>query len=165
MNLSEFLTPTADRTFEDYDPGAVYEFGPVVVDEDELVTFATRYDPQAMHVDAQWAATGPFGGLIASGWHTVSLLMRLFVEGYLPGAASLTSPGVDELRWTRPVRPGDALRLRVTTVSKRVSRSKPDRGIVISILEGINQDGEVVASMRAMNLIGLRTPAASASAV
>lgn len=159
MSFSEFLTPTAERAYEDYVPGAVYEFGTVVVDEAELVAFAERYDPQAMHVDAQWAANGPFGGLIASGWHTVSLLMRLFVEGYLPGAASLTSPGVDELRWTLPVRPGDKLRLRVTTVSKRVSRSKPDRGIVVSVLEGINQNDEIVASMRAMNLIALRTPA------
>ncbi len=159
MSFSEFLTPTAERAYEDYEPGAIYEFGTVKVDEAELVAFAERYDPQPMHVDAQWAATGPFGGLIASGWHTVSLLMRLFVEGYLPGAASLTSPGVDELRWTLPVRPGDKLRLRVTTVSKRVSRSKPDRGIVVSVLEGINQNDEIVASMRAMNLIALRTPA------
>jgi len=143
----------AERYFEDYQVGMVDEFGEVLVTAEEIVEFARRYDPQTMHVDPGAAATGPFGGLIASGWHTGSLTMRLFVDHYLSKVATLPSPGIDELRWVRPVRPGDTLRMRVTVVEARRSKSKPDRGIVRSLVEVLNQNGEVVMSQWPMNLM------------
>lgn len=158
MEFSTFRTPIDQRYFEDYEPGAVFEFGPIEMEEEELLAFARRFDPQSIHIDPDAAASGPFGGLIASGWHTVGLLMRLYVENYLTAVASLASPGLDELRWTRPVRPGDQLRLRVTVLEKRRSRTKPDRGLVRSRMEGFNQNDELVVSMDAMNMIAVRGP-------
>ena len=105
--------------------GAVTEFGPIAVDEAEVIAFARRFDPQPIHTDPAAAAAGPFGGLIASGWHTASLVMRVLVEHYLARRASLASPGIDELRWLQPVRPGDVLRVRTTVLEARRSRSKP----------------------------------------
>jgi acyl dehydratase len=139
--------------------GAVFEYGPIVVDEAEVISFAKRYDPQTMHVDPVVAAAGPFHGLIASGWHTASMMMRPFVDRYLSSVASLASPGVDELRWRRPVRPGDWLMVRVTTTEARASRSKPDRGIIFTTIEGVNQDGIVVCSMKAMTMMARRSRA------
>ncbi|HVT70877.1 MAG TPA: MaoC family dehydratase [Trebonia sp.] len=156
LSEADFAVPPDDRYFEDYKEGAVYEYGYATVDETELVAFARRFDPQLMHVDAQWAATGPFGGLIASGWHTGGIFMRLFADHYLSRVASLASPGLDELRWSAPARPGDVLRLRVTTEQTRLSRSKPDRGLVHTYSELINGDDTVVLSVRAANFIGRR---------
>lgn len=144
------------RYFEDYVPGSVHEFGSIGVDRDELIAFARKYDPQSMHVDPDTAAKGAFGGIIASGWHTAAMMMRLFVDHYLSSVASLASPGVDELRWTRPVRPGDTLRLRVTVIEARLSASKPDRGMVRSLIEVFNQAGEIVMSAKAMNILRRR---------
>jgi acyl dehydratase len=127
------------RHFEDYPPGVVVEYGPIAVDAAEIIEFGRRFDPQPFHVDPQRAAGGPFGGLIASGWHTASLMMRLLVDHYLPRTAGLASPGLDELRWLAPVRPGDQLSARITVLEARRSRSKPDRGLVRSLIEGINQ--------------------------
>jgi acyl dehydratase len=152
------MIPPAERYFEDYHVGLVDEFGEVTVTADEIVEFARRYDPQSMHTDAVTAALGPFGGLIASGWHTASMIMRLFVEHYLSKVATLPSPGVDELRWVRPVRPGDRLRVRVTVTEARRSRTKPDRGIVRSLVEVLNQNDEVVMTQRPMNLMRCRNP-------
>lgn len=152
------MIPPAERYFEDYPVGMVDEFGKVVVTAEEIVEFASRYDPQAMHVDAATAAQGPFGGLIASGWHTAAMIMRLFVAHYLSKVATLPSPGIDELRWMRPVRPGDVLRVRVTVTEVKRSRSKPDRGLVRSLVEVLNQDGDVVMSQRPMNLMRCRNP-------
>lgn len=131
----------------------------MTVDEDEVVEFASRFDPQGIHIDAGCAATGPFGGLLASGWHTGSMLMRLFVEHYLSRVASLASPGVDEIRWPAPTRPGDVLRMRATIAEVRPSRSKPDRGLVFTRCELLNQDDVAVMSMNAMNMLARRTPA------
>ena len=111
-------------------------------------------DPQAFHSDAAAASATAFGGLIASGWHTAALMMRLFVDQYLTHCASLASPGIDELRWPAPVRPGDMLSVRVTVLSSRVSKSKPDRGLVTSLVEVFNQRGEIVMSMRPVNIVG-----------
>ncbi len=158
MNLSEFSVPRERRYLEDYVEGAKFEYGPVSVDEAEVIAFAKRYDPQTMHTDPQAAARGPFNGLIASGWQTVALMMRLFVDHYISAVASIASPGVDEVRWLRPVRPGDQLTLRVSILETRPSRSKPDRGMVVSLLEAVNQSGELVASLKAMNLLAARTP-------
>ncbi len=156
MSLSTFTTPIEDRYFEDYTAGSVYEYGPIGIDEAEILAFARAYDPQTIHTDPVAAAAGPFNGLIASGWQTIGLMMRLFVGHYLSDVASRASPGVDEVRWLRPVRPGDALRLRVSVVETRLSRSKPDRGMVVSQLEAINQHEEIVCSLRAMNLLAAR---------
>ncbi len=154
---TDFAVPVAERYFEDYQPGAVYEYGYVTVTEAEIIEFAQRFDPQPIHIDPVFAATGPFGGIIASGWHTASLMMALFVAHYLSAVASLASPGIDELRWPAPVRPGDKLRLRATVVEARVSRSKPDRGLVRTRGELLAGDKTVLHAL-AMNLIGRRAP-------
>ncbi len=146
----------SERWFEDYIAGSVHELGSVTLDEAELLEFARRYDPQPIHTDPESAARGPFGGLIASGWQTGSLMMRLYAQNYLSPASSLASPGVDELRWPRPVRPGDTLAVRVTVESARASDSKPDRGVVRSLIEMLNQHGEPVLTMRAVNMIRRR---------
>lgn len=148
-----FATPVEDRYFEDYVPGTVYEFGSIAVEESEMIAFAGRFDPQLFHTDPVAAGKSVFGGLIASGWYTASLTMRLLVDHYISHVASLGSPGVDELRWLKPVRPGDSLLLRVTVADVTPSRSKPDRGMLQSYIEVLNQQGEVVMTMKAMNLL------------
>jgi acyl dehydratase len=142
-----------ERYLEDYVVGTVTEHGPIEVDTAEVVDFGWRFDPQPFHVDAEAAAAGPFGGLIASGWHTCALMMRLLARDYLSEASSLGSPGIDELRWLHPVRPGDRLTLRTTVKEARPSRTKPDRGLVRTLVEMVRADGEVVLRLRAMNLV------------
>jgi len=153
-----FSHPIDDRYFEDYVEGDVHSFGSVAVEADEIMEFAKRYDPQAFHTDPEAAKQTPFRGLIASGWHTVGLMMRLYVEHYLTHVASLASPGIDELRWLKPVRPGDTLSVRVTVLKATPSRSKPDRGAVTSFIEVFNQAGEAVMTLRAVNMIARRMP-------
>ncbi|MGH3068720.1 MAG: MaoC family dehydratase [Streptosporangiaceae bacterium] len=159
LSSDDFRVPIDDRYFEDYPPGAVYEYGYLTVTEAEILEFARRFDPQPIHIDPGFAAAGPFGGLIASGWHTASMMMRLFADHYLSRVASLASPGIDELRWPAPVRPGDQLRLRTTIVEARPSRSKADRGLVRTRGELINQDDRIVLGLVAMNLLARRDPA------
>ena len=154
-----FTTPIEDRYFEDYVAGSIHEFGPIPVEEEEVIAFARRYDPQIFHTDPEAARETAFGGLIASGWHTASLMMRLFVDHFLSHVASLGSPGVEELRWVKPVRPGDELSIRVTILDTRRSRSKPDRGIVRSSIEVLKQEDEVVMTMEAANFLRCREPA------
>jgi acyl dehydratase len=153
LGEADFGVGIDDRYFEDYQVGAVYEYGYATLGEAEIVAFAQRFDPQPMHIDPQFAAAGPFGGLIASGWHTAGVLMRMIADHYLSKVASLASPGIDELRWPAPVRPGDSLKLRTTIVEARISRSKPDRGLVRTHAELLNQHGSVVLSLVAMNLL------------
>ena len=145
-----------DRYFEDYIEGEVHELGSIAVEHDEVIAFARRFDPQSFHTDAEAAKRSPFGGLIASGWHTAGLMMRLFVEQYLTHVASLASPGMDELRWLKPVRPGDTLSVRVTVLKATPSRSKPDRGAVTSLIEVFNQSGEAVMTLKPVNMIARR---------
>ena len=114
--------------FEDYPVGAVFAGGPITVGEQEILDFARRYDPQPMHVDKAAAEAGQFGGLIASGWHTGALMMQLLAAHFVPRPGNLASPGLDELRWLLPVRPGDRLSLRATVLEARRSRSKPGSG-------------------------------------
>lgn len=154
-----FATSVHDRWFEDYVPGDVHVFGPVAVTEAEIVDFARRFDPQPIHTDPDKAKATMFGGLIASGWHTGSLMMRLYGDHYLSHVAGLASPGVDELRWPKPVRPGDQLSIRLTVLEAAPSRTKPDRGVVRTFIEVLNQHGDVVMSMTAVNLF-LRRPSA-----
>lgn len=155
----DFTVPVHQRYFEDYVPGATGEFGPVEVDEGQIISFAEEFDPQPFHTDPEAAVEGPFGGLTASGWHTTGLMMRLFADHYLSKIASLGGPGVDELRWLHPVRPGDTLRLRVTVVDAKQSQSKPDRGLVRTLAEMINQDDATVLRLTVLNFLLLRNPA------
>jgi len=159
MTPSDSAVPIEERYFEDYVPGAVFEYGEIRVDEAEIIYFARCFDPQDMHVDPVAAARGRFGGLIASGWHIAAMMMRLLADNFLPKAASLASPGIDELRWLHPVRPGDVLRIRVSVLEATRSRSKPDRGMVRTLVEVLNQSGEIVMSLKPMNIIGCRGPA------
>jgi acyl dehydratase len=156
MTATDFAVSGEDRYFEDYPPGAVFEYGEIRVTEAEIIEFARRYDPQYLHVDQAAAAGGPFGGLIASGWQTAALMMRLLVDGFLPKAASLGSPGIDELRWLKPVRPGDVLHIRVTVLDATPSRSRPDRGVVRTLVAVLNQDRDVVMSLKPMNIFRRR---------
>lgn len=141
---------------EDFEPGSVHAAGSVQVSEAAILEFATRYDPQPFHVDAEAAQATIYGGLIASGWHTVALTMRLLVDHVFSGAASMGSPGIDEVRWPRPVRPGDTLSPRVTVLETRVSRSRPDRGVIRYRVDVDNQDGEPVMSMVGASFVGCR---------
>jgi len=146
------------RFFEDYVPGTTVDCGSFSLSEAEIIAFAKEYDPQPFHVDPVAAKDGPFGGLIASGWHTTSMMMRLLVDSYVSPESSLGAAGVDELRWPKPVRPGDTLHVRATVIEARRSSSKPDRGIVKTLMELTNQDGDLVMKVTAINFILLRDP-------
>jgi acyl dehydratase len=137
------------RYWEDFQVGEVVELGSYEVTREEILEFARRYDPQPFHVDEDAAAAGPFGGLAASGWHTAAMFMRLFVDGIFQDSASMGSPGVEQLRWTAPVRPGDVLTGRVRVAETYPSERRGDRGTVITENEALNQDGMVVMTMRA----------------
>ena len=137
------------RYLEDFKTGDVTEFGPVEVTQEEIVEFASRYDPQPFHVDPEAARESMYGGLIASGWHTTALFMGMFVRGVLLDSASLGSPGVEEIRWLAPVRPGDTLRGRSTILDVRDSLKDPRRGTVHTVNEVRNQDDVVVMTLKA----------------
>jgi acyl dehydratase len=136
-----------ERYFEDYVPGTEYDLGRVLVDADEVRAFAERYDPQPFHLDQAAADDGPFGGMSTSGWHTCAMVMRLLVDNYLSPVSSLGSPGVDELRWLLPVRPGDQLHVVATVLEARTSQSRPERGILRTNLTATNQDGGLALTM------------------
>ena len=145
------------RYLEDFAPGQEFDLGRSRITQEDIVAFARAFDPQPFHVDEQAAADSIYGGIIASGWHTISLFMRLFVEGLLRDAASLGSPGVDKVRWRHPVRPGDILQARATVQEVAPSRSKPDRGIVRWAYEMRNQDGVVVMTMEGIGMFSRQT--------
>ncbi len=145
----------AERWFEDFTVGETFEVGGHEMTEERIVAFATEFDPQAFHIDPVAAADTIYGGLIASGWHTGSVLMRLLTNTL--GPSSLGSPGCDKLRWVNPVRPGDRLNLAITVLEARPSNSKPDRGILVYGHKMTNQDGLVVLTMESTMLM-LRRP-------
>lgn len=145
--------------FEDFKEGERRSFGPRVLTRDEIVAFARDWDPQPFHLDEAAAKRSPFGGLIASGWQTAALCMRLVVDGMLADSTSMGSPGLDELKWLKPVRPGDALSVEVTLLEVTPSRSKPDRGSVKVSYRCTNQTGETVMTMVARVLFLRRAPA------
>jgi acyl dehydratase len=144
------------RHFEDYPLGAVALYGPIGADEAEIIDFGRRFDPQVFHTDPARAAAGPFGGVIASGWHTGSMMMRVLVDRYLSPVAGMGSPGMDELRWPAPVRPGDRLWVRVTVIEARRSESRPDRGMVRLLIEVQRDAATTVMSVKAMTLVRCR---------
>jgi acyl dehydratase len=142
--------------FEDFAVGMTLEIPGPVVTAESIMEFARRYDPQPFHVDEETAKQSAYGTLIASGWHTVSLAMRMICDAYLLDAASLGSPGVNEVRWLKPVRPGDAIRLRMTVLEAKPSKSKPDRGTVLHRWEVFNQKGETVMTMEGYGMFRRR---------
>jgi acyl dehydratase len=142
--------------FEDYVPGRTVDCGTFSVDEEQIIAFARDYDPQPFHVDPKAAAEGPYGGIIASGWQTTSLMMRQVVEHFISPQSGLGAAGIDEIRWPRPVRPGDTLRVTATVLEARRSASKPDRGIVRSQMELTNAAGETVMTLSAVNFVLVR---------
>jgi len=144
------------RYFEDFEQGETIELGAYEVTEQEVLAFARMYDPQPFHVDPEAARRSPFGGLIASGWHTTSMFMRLWVDGLLSDTASMGSPGVEQIRWLVPVRPGDVLRGRVTILEAAPSQTRPDRGTLITESELVNQRDEVVMTMRGRGFVARR---------
>jgi acyl dehydratase len=141
---------------DDLAPGQVHELGQHTVGAAEIVAFATMWDPQPFHLDEQAATRSIYGGLIASGWHTCCIFMRLFADGLLNRAAAIGSPGIDELRWLKPVRPGDTLLGRVEVLAVTPSRSKPDRGIARLRSSVSNQAGEEVLSFVAAVMFARR---------
>lgn len=147
--------------WEDFTVGQVREFGAVTLRREEIVDFASRFDPQPFHVDDDAARATPFAGLIASGWHTCAVAMRMMCDEYLLDAASLGSPGVDELRWLAPVRPGDTLCTRMTVLAARPMQSKPQAGLVESRWEVMNQRREVVLDMRGWGMFARRPGSAA----
>ena len=150
------------RFFEEFAIGQKFRSGTMTVSAERIKAFAREFDPQPFHVDDAGAAASPYGTLIASGWHTCSVMMGLLVRSMLKGSTSMGSPGIDDLRWLKPVRVGDTIRMTNTVLDKRVSASKPDRGIVATEWRGVNQHGELVITVRSKGLFGLRNPGASA---
>lgn len=142
--------------WEDFQPGDVREFGAVTVRREDIIDFASHFDPQQFHLDDAAGRASPYGGLIASGWHTCALTMRLMVDSFLSRAASLGSPGVEQIRWLHPVRPGDTISARIVVLETRASQSKPDRGAVKMRTEVTNQAGELVMTMESTGLVGRR---------
>ena len=147
-------TGTRYHYFEDFNAGDVIELGSRTVTQDEIILFARAYDPQPFHVDPVQARDSFFGGLVASGWHTAGIYMRLLVDGLLNDTVSMGSPGVDELRWRRPVHPGDTLRATFTVLECIPSKSRPTLGIVRGRGEVFDEDGELVMSVVSAGFFG-----------
>lgn len=148
------------RYFEDWTEGEVVETRGATLTESQIVDFAMMFDPQPMHIDRTFAEAGQFEGLIASGFHTISLTFRLFYDlGYFTHS-NIIGVGLDEVRWTAPVRPGDTLRCRMEVLELKESRSKPDRGSMTFRLTAINQHGTEVMHFRSISVLRKRPPAA-----
>ncbi len=146
------------RYWEDFKVGEVEQIGGKRVEKDEVIAFAKQFDPQPFHVDEGAAKASMYGGLIASGWHTCAMVMRMMCDAYLSHSASVGSPGIDNLKWLKPVRPGDTINARRTTIETRVSKSRPDIGIVNNLWEVFNQNGEMVLSMQGYGMFRRRNP-------
>jgi acyl dehydratase len=138
------VIPMSRIYFEDIVIGAVTSYGPRTITRQEIIAFASEFDPQPMHLDEEAAKKTMLGGLSASGWHSCAIMMRLLYDGFLVNAASMGAPGIDEMKWLKPVRPGDALSVRLTVLDKREPKSRPDLGFVQYRCEMLNQHGEVV---------------------
>jgi acyl dehydratase len=148
--------------FEDFYPGQEIELGRRTVSEQEIIEFATQFDPQPFHVDRAAAQASIYGGVIASGWHTCSMMMRMVVDSLMGAAASMGSPGLEGVRWMQPVRAGDTLTVRYLTQKVKASNSKPDRGVVWSKWTATNQRGEPVCTIEGMGMFGRRPGAGDA---
>ena len=142
--------------FEDFSVNQRFTFGRYTMTRDEIVGFATQYDPQAFHTDENHPLSIDLGGIMASGWHTTAIFMRLAVDAYLSNAAVLTSPGVDELRWLAPVRTGDVISGEAIVEQARLSASKPDRGILTTGVRLWNQEDIEVLTMTTHAFVRVR---------
>ncbi len=140
--------------FEDFQVGQTIELGNYTITKEEIIEFALKYDPQPFHIDEEKAKDSFFGTLVASGWQTAGLYMRMLVEGLLNNTVSMGSPGLEELRWLKPVLPGDTLRVRFTVVEMTTSRSRPNMGILKGKGEALNQNGETVLSLTSIGFFG-----------
>ena len=147
--------------WEDFKVGDSAPIGERVVDKEEVIAFGKAFDPQPFHIDEEAANESMFGGLIASGWHTVGMVMRMTVDAYLRDSASLGSPGVDSVRWLKPVRPGDTIRAMRKVLETRASRSRPTMGVVKTLWEVFNQHGELVMTMEGYGMFERRVPGES----
>ncbi|MFN3657454.1 MAG: MaoC family dehydratase [Pseudolabrys sp.] len=148
--------------WEDFEPGAVAIYGPRLVTREEIVAFAAEYDPQPMHLDEAAASTTLLGGLAASGWHSCCLMMRMIADGFVLNSSSMGAPGVDEVRWLKPLRPGMNIRIRDTVLDKRISRSRPEMGFVKHLIEVLDDKDTVLMTLTASFMLTLRTPGAGA---
>lgn len=148
--------PAPVRYLEDFAPGMEFEFGDRLVTAEEVVDFAREYDPQPFHLDEAAGKATHFGGLVASGWQTAGFMMRMLVDNMLSPETSLGSPGLDELRWLKPVRPGDRLRVRVRVLEVKRSRSRPEMGTIRQTTEVLNHKDEVVMSMFSIGMVRTR---------
>lgn len=156
-------TPAPKRLhWEDFTPGLVLQLGSTAVEREAVLAFAAAYDPQPFHLDDDAAEASLFGRLAASGWHTCAMTMRLMCDGYLNDAASLGSPGIDELRWLKPVYPGDTLSASMAVLESRPMRSRPDVGLVLSRWSVRNQDGDEVMTMQGWGMFRRRVAAGAA---
>jgi acyl dehydratase len=144
--------------WEDFPVGSVRQFGAMPVTREAVLDFAAKFDPQPFHLDDAAAEASLFGKLSASGWHTCAMAMRMYCDGYLLNSTSLGSPGIDKLKWHKPVYPGDTLSARFTVLEARPMNSRPDVGLIRSLSEVLNQHGEVVQSMEAWGMFRRRHP-------
>jgi acyl dehydratase len=157
--------PAPPRLYwEDFPVGTCLEFGGQTLTRESIVEFAGRYDPQPFHLHDEAGGASLFGGLCASGWHTCALTMRMLVDGYLKDSSSLGSPGIDELRWLKPVRPGDTIRVRMRVLQSRTMASRPGVGLSLQRWEVMNQNGETVMTMQGWGMYGLRGAGAGVGA-
>jgi acyl dehydratase len=154
--MTQTMQSEDPRYWEDYQVGVKYPLGSTSFSADEIVGFARQFDPQSFHVDADAARQSMFGGLIASGWHVAAKLMRLFVDNYIDKRTALGSPGLDELRWLKPVRPGDTLTAWVACADKAPSKSRPEMGVIHEHWTATNQKGEMVMTAKGINMVRRR---------
>ena len=155
--------PVSRLHWEDFSPGRVFEHGPRRITREEIVGFAAEFDPQPMHLDEAAARETLLGGLSASGWHACCILMKMCTESFVLNSASMGAPGVEEVRWLIPIRPGDALTLRATVVETRASSSRPDMGFVRFMFELLNQTGEQAMTLTTSLMIGRRAGGAQSA--
>jgi acyl dehydratase len=155
--------PVSRLHWEDFSPGRVFEHGPRRITREEIVGFAAEFDPQPMHLDEAAARETLLGGLSASGWHACCILMKMCTESFVLNSASMGAPGVEEVRWLIPIRPGDALMLRATVVETRASSSRPDMGFVRFMFELLNQTGEQAMTLTTSLMIGRRAGGAQSA--
>ena len=148
--------------WEDFQPGAVAVYGPRLVTREEIVAFAAEFDPQPMHLDETAAAATLLGGLAASGWHTCCLLMRIIADGFVLNSSSMGAPGVEEVRWLKPLRPGTRIRVRSTVLETRASKSRPEMGLVKMHHEVLDEMDAVLTTLTSTAMIGRRQPGAAA---
>jgi len=152
---------TARICYEDFEVGSVRTYGPRRVTRKEIIEFATEFDPQPMHLDEEAANRSMLKGLSGSGWHSCAIMMRMIYDGLLRESSSLGAPGVDEVRWIRPVRPDDELTIKLTCLEKRDMKSRPHVGVVRHALEMTNAKGETVMTSAYSGFFGKRDPGAA----